>query len=280
MGAQSTTITSHLPDVTCSWRSRARTPRRGREAPRAPRPRWPRCRPSGQRPRGRHCIVDHEVLEPLLRVELLAEQWTRDLGRLGAERRVERIGERVGRIGGEHERAMTAVSCEQRGRRRRRCLAHSPFAGEAAGSAVTTARLEPSAPRGCAGCAPRLAASRSRAGNDDFDHEVVRDIGGAGAHDRGCELVLALERLHDVALIERPGEALGGTAVVVPQRVVRAPAHRRCPELDLARPVVVVAGRAPRPASRPSPTPDSARTSRATSQHSCGGASIVMRSVA
>ena len=70
------------------------------------------------------------LLHPLLRVELLARQARGDHGRLGAERHVEAVGQRVGRVGRDDERAQAGVGAAHRRRRRDRRLAHASLAGE------------------------------------------------------------------------------------------------------------------------------------------------------
>ena len=70
------------------------------------------------------------LLHPLLRVELLAPQTVRDRRAGGRERHVERVGQRVGRVGGQHHRAQAGVGAAQCGGRGRSRLAHPTLAGE------------------------------------------------------------------------------------------------------------------------------------------------------
>ena len=105
VGAQSTTITSHPPSST--WRlSRSRlnssSPPGGtvsssaaiRSTPRSTST-WP------SQPR----TADQWRSSSILRGHLLGPEVRRQLGRLGADRRLEHVGERVRRVGGEHHRA-------------------------------------------------------------------------------------------------------------------------------------------------------------------------------
>ena len=70
------------------------------------------------------------LLHALLRVELLAPQVVGDRRGQRSERHVEGVGERVGRIGGQHDRAQPGVGAADRGGRGGGGLADAALAGE------------------------------------------------------------------------------------------------------------------------------------------------------
>ena len=70
------------------------------------------------------------LLEALLRVDLLAEQLRRDLGQLGADLALERVGEAVRGVGGHHERPRALLRDAERRRGGDGRLADAALAGE------------------------------------------------------------------------------------------------------------------------------------------------------
>ena len=140
VGAQSTTITSHSPERACSRSSSSAS------TSSAPGMTVSSSAATGSTPgdvEDRQQValdLGPRLLEPQLGVDLLHVEALGDLGGLGADADAERVGERVGGVGGQHERAVAGGRGERRGAGRDGGLADPALAGEEQDS-CTSAQL-------------------------------------------------------------------------------------------------------------------------------------------